>query len=100
LDRLYAGGARRILLLTGTEDNAWNRRAAEAYDVWTRRHACKPWTLRLYEGEGVEGAAKLVGPLLDGPDRPDAVVAAASRFAAGIAEAAAGRSLDVPDDLM
>lgn len=100
LELLYAEGVRRVLLLTGTEDNAWNRRAAEAYDAWTRRRDTEPWRLSLYEGEGVEGAGKLIGPLLEGPDRPDAVVATASRFAAGIADAAAGQGLSIPGQLM
>jgi DNA-binding LacI/PurR family transcriptional regulator len=100
LERLHAEGARRVLLLTGTEDNAWNRRAGEAHESWARRHGLPQLRLSLYEGEGVAGAPRLVGPLLDGDDRPDAVVAAASRFAAGIAGAAAERGLRVPGDLM
>ena len=100
LDRLWEQGARRILLLTGTEDNAWNRRAAEAYDAWTERHGLTPWRLELYEGEGVEGAARLIEPILRQPDRPDTVIAAASRFAAGIGRTAQQLGIRVPDDLM
>lgn len=100
LDRLHEQGARRVLLLTGTEDNAWNRRAAEAYHAWTHRHDAPHRHERLYEGEGVAGAKCLIEPILRGAERPDAVVAAASRFAAGIAAVAKELGLSVPEDLM
>ncbi len=100
LDRLRDQGARRIMLLTGTEDNAWNRRSREAYLAWTRRHRRTPHHRALYEGTGVQGASELIEPILGRKQRPDAIVAAASRFAAGIADTAGRMGLVVPDDLM
>lgn len=100
LDRLRAQGARRIMLLTGTEDNAWNRRAAQAYREWARTHRMRPRHHELYEGEGVDGAVRWAEPILTGDRPPDAIVATASRFAAGIARIAEKVALTIPDDLM
>lgn len=100
LDRLAEQGAERIWFLSGTEDNAWNRFSGEAYESWSRSREAEPRTLSLYEGEGRQGARAMVGALLEGPDRPDALVAAASRFAAGVADAAEAAGLRIPDDLM
>lgn len=100
LERLWDQGARRVMLLTGTEDNAWNRRARHAYLAWARRHRIRPHHDALYEGHGVDGAAQLIRPILTSSRPPDAVVAAASRFAAGIANTAEELGLAIPDDLM
>jgi DNA-binding LacI/PurR family transcriptional regulator len=100
LRHLHDQGARRVMLLTGTEDNAWNRRSREAYLAWAREHDMAPRHASLYEGHGVEGAATLVEPVLTGTEPPDAIVAAASRFAAGIGHTAEKLGIGVPDDLM
>ncbi|PKW18309.1 LacI family DNA-binding transcriptional regulator [Saccharopolyspora spinosa] len=100
LDRLRAEGARRVMLLTGTEDNAWNCRSTEAYRAWARKHRMRPQQHALYEGEGVDGAVRFIAPILAGNRPPDAIVAAASRFASGAAQAAEMAGMNVPDDLM
>ena len=100
LDRLAGQGAGRIWFLSGTEDNAWNRYSREAYLSWSRNRGMAPCALSLYEGEGRQGACALLTPLLEGRDRPDAVVAAASRFAAGVADSADAAGMRIPDDLM
>jgi DNA-binding LacI/PurR family transcriptional regulator len=100
LDRLAGEGAQRIWFLSGTEDNAWNRHSREAYLAWSEDQRVLPEALSLYEGEGREGARALLTPLLKSRSRPDAVVAAASRFAAGVADAADALGLHIPRDLM
>ena len=100
LDRIADQGARRIMLVSGTEDNAWNRYSREAYLGWVSAHGMPARLVELYEGEGREGGHKLLTPILRGGDRPDAIIAAASRFAAGIADAAEDSGLVIPDDLM
>jgi DNA-binding LacI/PurR family transcriptional regulator len=100
LEHLHAQGAQRVMLLTGTEDNAWNRRSREAYLAWARRHRIRPHHEALYEGQGVGGAARLIEPILSSRRRPDAIVAAASRFASGIAHTATKLGFGIPDDLM
>jgi DNA-binding LacI/PurR family transcriptional regulator len=100
LERLRAQGAQRVMLLAGTEDNAWNRRSREAYLAWADRHRIRPHHETLYEGQGVEGAARLIEPILSSRQRPDAIVAAASRFASSIAHTATKLGFGIPDDLM
>lgn len=100
LDRLRAQGARRVVLLTGTEDNAWNRRAAQAHQAWAHTHRMRPLHHELYEGEGVDGAVRWAESLLTGDRTPDAIVATASRFASGIARTAEKAGQSITDDLM
>lgn len=100
LEHMRAEGARRVLLLTGTEDNAWRLQAVAAYEQWCQRNQQRCRHLSLYEGEGVEGATELARSLLSDDDRPDAVIAASSRFTAGILAAATQQGVQVPHDLM
>jgi DNA-binding LacI/PurR family transcriptional regulator len=100
LEHLHARGARRTLLLTGTEDNAWRLQSAAAYQQWCRQHHQPAEHVSLYEGEGIDGAANLARSLLRRDDRPDAIIAASSRFTAGILTTATELGLRVPQDLM
>lgn len=100
LDHLHDQGARDVLLLSGTEDNAWNRRPRETYLAWCERRALPPRTALLSEGLTPGDVPELVQPLLSGPDRPDAIVVATSDFAPLVAESAAAQGLRVPDDLL
>lgn len=99
LERLDASGARSIGMVSGSEDNAWNRFSRQAYQAWCAG-AGRPARLHsLYEGAGAAGARQLAGDMLTGADRPDALVVAATRFAVGVAEAAESAGLRVPEDL-
>lgn len=100
LDGIRAHGARRIALITGTEDNAWNRHSRKLYLAWARRHRMRPRQHALYEGVGIDGAEEFVRPLLTEADRPDAIITGPSPFAAGIARVATTLGLDIPGDLM
>lgn len=100
LDGLHGQGARRIALLTGTEDNAWNRRTRQVYLDWVRRHRMRPRHCALYEGVGVEGAEEFIMPMLTEGEPPDAVITGPSTFAAGIAHVAEKLGLTIPDHLM
>lgn len=99
LDHLRAAGARRILLVSGTEDNAWNRRPRETYLAWCAHHRVHPRAERLSEGLTSEDAAATIGTLLD-EVRPDAIIVATSDVAAQVANVAATRGLRVPADLL
>lgn len=93
-------GANRILLLSGTEDNAWNRHTAQAYTEWAAGHQDVVLHERLYEGEGVAGAARAVSAALASAAPPDGVITAASTFAAGALEAIRSKRLAVPGDVL
>ncbi|MDA3626083.1 LacI family DNA-binding transcriptional regulator [Saccharopolyspora oryzae] len=100
LDHLREQGARDIALLTGTEENAWNRRTRETYLDWSRQHDRTARTDLLSEGLDVDDAEAMIRSVLDSPERPDAVVVATSDFAALAAKVAAQRGIRVPEDLM
>lgn len=100
LDHLRDQGATTITLLTGTEENAWNRRSRETYLAWCDRHDLPGRVEQLSEGLDRHQAAATVRPLLDDDHRPDAFVVATSDFAALVAELAQAHGLTVPDDVM
>lgn len=100
LDGLEARGARNILAIVGKENNAWTRYSRDVFLDWSKRRGRSPLVEELYEGEGVQGARMLVEPYLARPDRPDAVVTSAGRFAAGVADIAQKLGLRIPQDLM
>ncbi|MCR3722112.1 MULTISPECIES: LacI family DNA-binding transcriptional regulator [Prauserella salsuginis group] len=100
LDHLKRQHASDIMLLTGTESNAWNVRTRESYRAWCRTNGVPARIDELSEGLTHEEAAQLIGPLLAAPDRPDAIVVATSDFAALIARVAAAQGVRVPDELM
>lgn len=99
-DHLRDEGAADLMLLTGTEDNAWNRRPQETFVAWCRHHGVSPRTDILSEGLSVEDATVLIRDLLAPADRPDAVVVDTSDFAALVAQVATELGLSVPHDLM
>lgn len=100
LDGMHAQGARRIVLVTGTEDNAWNRRTREVSLEWATRHGLALRHCALYEGVGAEGAEGFIVPMLTEGKPPDAVITGPSPFAAGVSHVAEKVGLSVPDDLM
>lgn len=100
LDHLGEQGADSILLFSGTEDNAWNRRSRESYVDWCERRGRAARTDQLSEGLTGEAAAEVIRARLAAPDRPDAIVVATSDFAALVVELATASGLRVPEDLM
>ncbi|MGI8721642.1 MAG: LacI family DNA-binding transcriptional regulator [Geodermatophilaceae bacterium] len=100
LDGLHARGSERIALVTGTEDNTWNRRTREIYIDWANRHEMPVRHSALYEGLGVAGAEEFIVPILADAARPDTVITGPSPFAAGIAHVAEKLGLSIPEDLM
>lgn len=100
LDHLGEQGARQVMLMSGTEDNAWNRRSRETYLAWCERHRRSPRTGLLSEGLTPDEATAIIHPLLGSPDRPDALVVATSDAAALVADVAAEHGLRIPHDLM
>ena len=115
LEHLREQGAADVMLITGTEDNAWNRRARQSYLAWCADHNRRPRSNRLSEGLDISNATPVLeaaldgigldgigldGTGLDGTGRPDALVVSSSEFAALAAELAAARGLAVPEQLM
>jgi DNA-binding LacI/PurR family transcriptional regulator len=99
LDHLRDMGARRVALVTGTDDNAWNTLSRRAYERWTLEHGMEAIRYSVDEALGVEGGRELAHRLLSGPTRPDGVYCLTGRHAAGVVKGAAELGLDVPGDL-
>lgn len=100
LDRLSAQGARRVDFVSGAEDNSWNRTSRESYVAWASRADMPARTYELFEGAGPDGARELGATILNHEDRPDAIVAATSRFAVGVAQAVTEAGLTIPGDVL
>lgn len=99
LDHLREAGARRIALVTGTDDNAWNTLSRRGYERWAVEHGMEAIQYSVDETRGVEGGRELAHRLLAGPTRPDGVYCLTGRHAAGVVKGAAELGLDVPGDL-
>lgn len=100
LDHLRDQGATDIMLLSGSEDNAWNRRPREAHLAWCKRHRRRPRTEVLSEGLTDDAATELIRRHLVDGERPDAIVVAMSDYAELVAEVAAAHGIGIPTDLM
>jgi DNA-binding LacI/PurR family transcriptional regulator len=99
LDHLFDRGARRIAMVTGEDDNSWTRGSREAYLAWTDKRNMKPRLSARAERDGFEGGIDIGMSLLHTNNRPDAVVAATSPIATGIATAAQRIGLKIPSDI-
>lgn len=99
LDHLLERGSRRIALVTGQDDNSWTRGSREAYVSWTKEKGMKRNVSGLAEAAGFQGGIEVGKKLLGQKERPDAIIAASSLFAAGIATAALQIGLEIPADL-
>src|SRR3546814_2225692 len=99
LERFYRHGARKIALVSGTEDNAWNRQTSDAYVAWMARRNLPANHISLYEGVAKEGARRVLIELLSRSTPPAAVIVAASTFAVGDLEEIHSRGLGVPEQL-
>lgn len=99
LDRLRAGGARRIAVLVGAIPNAWNLDTEAAYRSWARRHGQGAFVIRRPERSEFAGGRDAVDELFDAGDPPDAIYALTGEHAAGALERLQEKGIAVPDDV-
>lgn len=103
LDHLADAGARRILLVRGTDPNAWNIDSENAFRRWCAETGrADPVVVTVPERAGVDGGRAFAGALADGAHGPlpDAIVCMTGRHAAGTVAALAERGIRVPDALL
>nr|WP_202380724.1 LacI family DNA-binding transcriptional regulator [Leucobacter chromiireducens] len=101
LDHLREAGGTRVALLTGTDENAWNRESEDAYLEWCARHGQSPDIAAFPESEG-ERAGEAAAERFFGArgTHPDAIFCLTGRHAAGLNAAAAARGISVPEELL
>lgn len=99
LDRLWAGGARRIAVLVGTTPNAWNLDTETAYRAWVRRRREKALVIHRAERSELAGGREAVDELFDRPDPPDAIYCLTAEHAAGALERLQENGIAVPGDV-
>ncbi|MDQ8730865.1 LacI family DNA-binding transcriptional regulator [Bradyrhizobium sp. LHD-71] len=101
LDHMADHGAQQIAFYSGTDENMWLIEAARGYRDWCEKRQLKPRLARLPESAGPDRAHdQALADLSLTSDKPDAIVAATSRFAYGVGEAARKLGLEIPGDLM
>jgi DNA-binding LacI/PurR family transcriptional regulator len=100
IEHLETQGAGRVCLLVPDVGWAYALNAREAFRAAVARHDLKGIVVPVGVG-GLEHSAYDAAALaLDAARRPDAIIALAGPFAAGVARAASERGLHVPDDLL
>lgn len=101
LDRLYAGGARKIGVLAGTQTNAWNYNSNIAVSDWSDRHLDVEFQMReVSEGEGISGGRRVAEEFLSRTgSMPDAFYAFTGRHAAGLTSTLVEAGVGVPRDV-
>lgn len=102
LDHLEASGAQRVALLTGTDNNAWNRESEGAYRHWISERGQEPNIVRYPEVDGERIGESALDHFFQTRSElpPDAIFCLTGRHAAGVNAAAGRRGIQVPQDLM
>jgi DNA-binding LacI/PurR family transcriptional regulator len=100
LDHMAEAGGERIAMLRFDADIAWAHECEGAYRDWCESHGREPLVVPTSAHRLENSAYRTASRLLDGPAPPDAIFAAAERFAAGALRAAHERGLRIPEDLI
>ena len=99
LAHLASAEARRIVLVRGTDLNAWNKDFTDAYLAWCARSGIPPRVYDVPERAGVAGGQGIAARI-DTDGIPDAVVCMTSRHAAGLQAYFRSQGLRMPRDLL
>lgn len=99
LNHLENAGAKRIALVTGTDQNDWNIDSAAAFRRWCAERHQTPVVHSVDETLGLEGGRRVMREIALEPGI-DAVYCLTGRHAAGVAHEAARMGIRVPEDLL
>ncbi|MDL9978560.1 LacI family DNA-binding transcriptional regulator [Microbacterium sp. ASV49] len=99
LEHFHAAGARSIVLVHGTDPNAWNLDSESTYRAWCADHDVEPRVHAAPEGSGEEGGTAVAGEIVDG-GIPDAVLCLTGRHAAGVLAGLHAHGIAVPERTM
>ncbi|MFE0017562.1 LacI family DNA-binding transcriptional regulator [Mesorhizobium sp. NPDC059054] len=100
LDHLRGNGAGSISFFCGRDENSWLVEARRACSDWATETGISVRTVLVDEVGGAEAARQAARTELTSPQRPDAIIAATSRFAAGVALTAEDLAIPIPGELM
>ncbi len=99
LNHLAAGGARSVVLVVGTDPNAWNADAERLYRSWCDEHDIAPSVHASPEADGVPGGERIIETIL-AAGVPDAVLCVTGRQAAGVLSGLTAHDIPVPGRTM
>jgi DNA-binding LacI/PurR family transcriptional regulator len=99
LNHFAAGGARAIVLVTGTDPNAWNIDAERFYRLWCHGRGIVPSVYQVPEADGVNGGELIADTVLTA-GVPDAVLCVTGRHAAGVLLSLSAHGIRVPEQTM
>ncbi|GAA3653316.1 LacI family DNA-binding transcriptional regulator [Nocardioides ginsengisoli] len=100
LDHLDDEGARRIALLSADSSWAWTQDGDRAYAEWCAEHGHEPLRVPVPLGKGDNDALEATVELLQRAAPPDAVIASAEQYTAGVVNACRKLGRRIPDDVM
>ena len=100
LDHLAERGAERIALLSSDLRRSYISDTERAYEEWVTARGGRPRIVRAAATMTEQDAYHAAGRVLRSRSRPDAIYTPVDRFAVAALNAALGRSLTVPQDLL
>jgi DNA-binding LacI/PurR family transcriptional regulator len=98
-EHFAASGARSIVLLRGTDPNAWNIDSEAMYRAWCESAGITPRIYASAERAGEHGGEKIAHAIVD-EGIPDAILCHTGRQAAGVLAGLTSRGVTVPDRTM
>lgn len=99
LDHFAAAGARSIVLVCGTDANAWNIDTQDAYRSWCDAHGIEPRIHPVPERAGEPGGEGVAREIV-ASGIPDAVLCLTGRHAAGVLAGLTDLGIRVPEQTM
>ena len=99
LAHFEAAGAREVVLVPGTDRNAWNHDFLQEYLAWCERHGVVPRVHEQPARSGVDGGLEAGARILAG-GIPEAVLCLTGRHAAGVQQAFLAAGIDIPGQAM
>jgi DNA-binding LacI/PurR family transcriptional regulator len=100
LDHLAEQGAERVALLSSDLRRSYIADTERAYEQWVAARGGRPRIVRAPATMTEQDAYQAAGRLLRSRSRPDAIYTPVDRFATAALNAALGRSLTVPGNLL